>query len=329
MGSLFLFKMEGGLMAQKTIVVALGGNAITQEFEEGNIHQQFANTRRSLYGVAELIKEGYRVAITHGNGPQVGNELIRVELSRHVVPPLPLGVLVGDTEGGMGYMVEQCLMNVLHDKKIPLKKIATLVTQVLVDKNDPSIQNPSKYVGPFYKKEEVQELVEKRGWIMKEDPGRGYRRVVPSPKPLEIINKDAIKLLIENDFVVIAAGGGGIPVFIDERGWYEGIDGVIDKDLASAVLGRDIQAEVLMILTGVEKVALNFRTPEQVDLDHMTIEEAKKYLQEGQFPKGSMGPKIQAAINFLEWGGEKVIITSIEKSADAVHGRTGTVITKN
>jgi carbamate kinase len=321
--------MEGGLMAQKTIVVALGGNAITQEFEEGNIHQQFANTRRSLYGVAELIKEGYRVAITHGNGPQVGNELIRVELSRHVVPPLPLGVLVGDTEGGMGYMVEQCLMNVLHDKKIPLKKIATLVTQVLVDKNDPSIQNPSKYVGPFYKKEEVQELVEKRGWIMKEDPGRGYRRVVPSPKPLEIINKDAIKLLIENDFVVIAAGGGGIPVFIDERGWYEGIDGVIDKDLASAVLGRDIQAEVLMILTGVEKVALNFRTPEQVDLDHMTIEEAKKYLQEGQFPKGSMGPKIQAAINFLEWGGEKVIITSIEKSADAVHGRTGTVITKN
>lgn len=315
-------------MAQKTIVVALGGNAITQEFEEGNIHQQFANTRKSLHGVAELIKEGFRVAITHGNGPQVGNELIRVEMSRHVVPPLPLGVLVGDTEGGMGYMVEQCLMNVMHDKGIPPKKIATLVTQVLVDRNDPSIKNPSKFVGPFYSKEEVQDLIEKRGWIIKEDPGRGYRRVVPSPIPLEIVNKDAIRLLLEHDFVVIAAGGGGIPVYIDDRGWYEGIDGVIDKDLASAVLGRDIQAEVLMILTGVEKVALNFRKPDQIDLDHMSLEEAKKYLQEGQFPKGSMGPKIQAAINFLEWGGEKVIITSIEKSVEAVHGKTGTVITR-
>lgn len=315
-------------MAQKTIVVALGGNAITQEFEEGNIHQQFANTRRSLHGVAELIKEDYRVVITHGNGPQVGNELIRVELSRHVVPALPLGVLVGDTQGGMGYMVEQCLMNVMHDKKIPPKKIATLVTQVLVDRNDPSIQNPSKYVGPFFKEEEVKDLVEKRGWVMKEDPGRGYRRVVPSPKPLEIVNKDAVKLLLDNDFVVIAAGGGGIPVFIDERGWYEGLDGVIDKDLASAVLGRDVRADVLMILTGVEKVALNFRQPNQIDLDHLTVEEAKKYLAEGQFPKGSMGPKIEAAINFLEWGGEKVIITSIEKSVEAVHGKTGTIITK-
>ncbi|GAB4173488.1 MAG: carbamate kinase [Calditrichia bacterium] len=315
-------------MPNKTIVVALGGNAITQEFEEGNIHQQFANTRKSLHGVAELIKEGYNVAITHGNGPQVGNELIRVEMSRSAVPPLPLGILVGDTEGGMGYMVEQCLMNVLHDKNIQKRDIATLVTQVLVDKNDPSIQNPTKYVGPFFKEEEVKELVEDRGWVMKEDPGRGYRRVVPSPTPLEIINKNAIKLLLDNNFVVIAVGGGGIPAYIDENGWYEGLDGVIDKDLASAVLGRDIGAEVLMILTGVEKVAINFRKPDQKDLDHMTIEEAQKYLDEGQFPKGSMGPKIQAAINFLKWGGEKVIITSIEKSADAVHGKTGTVITR-
>ncbi|RPI77335.1 MAG: carbamate kinase [Desulfobacteraceae bacterium] len=315
-------------MKQKTIVVALGGNAITREFEEGNIHQQFANSRKSLQGVAEMIKSGYNVVIRHGNGPQVGNAFIRVEMARSTVSPIPLGVLVGDTEGGMGYMVEQCLMNVLHEKKVAGVKIATLVTQVLVDENDPSILNPTKYVGPFFKKEEVDDLVNIRKWTVKEDPGRGYRRVVPSPKPVRIVNREAIKLLLSQGYVVIAAGGGGIPVYIDHRGWYEGVDGVIDKDLASAVMANDIQAEILIILTAVDKVAIHFKKPNQVDLDRMTVAEAKKYLNEGHFPGGSMGPKIKAGIDFLEAGGEKVVITSIEKSDQALSGNAGTLMVK-
>lgn len=315
-------------MKKKPIVVALGGNAITREFEEGNIPQQFENTRRSLTHVIDLLKEGYNMVITHGNGPQVGNALIRVEESRHLVPPLPLGIIVADLEGGMGYMIEQCLQNKMHDMGIK-RQVATLVTQVLVDKDDPSIQNPSKFVGPFFKKEQVKELEEKRGWIMKEDKGRGYRRVVPSPKPIGIVEKDIIKHLVDMGVVVIAAGGGGIPVYIDHSkhpGWLEGLDGVIDKDLASAVLGNEIGAEKLLIITGVDKVALNFGTPQQIDLDELSIADAKKYLAEGQFPKGSMGPKIEAAINFIEGGGREVIITSIEKTGDAIHGKAGTCI---
>ncbi len=311
---------------QKTIVVALGGNAITQQFEEGNIHQQFANTRQSLIGVVELISQGYHVLITHGNGPQVGNALIRVEEARGQVPPLPLGVIVADTEGGMGYMVEQCLQNKMHDRGIQ-REVLCMVTQVLVHPDDPSIKSPSKFVGPFFKEEQVDALRQQRGWELKEDPGRGWRRVVASPHPVEIVEKNIIRLLVKNNIVVIAAGGGGIPVYIDKKnGWLEGVDAVIDKDLASAVLGRDVGAQELMILTAVEKVALNFGKPDQLFLDRMTVSEAKKYLAEEQFPAGSMGPKIQAAINFLEYGGEKVIITSIEKSVEAAKGLAGTVI---
>ena len=319
-------KKETGMKKARTVVVALGGNAISQQFEEGNIHQQFANTRRSLIGVIELIKRGYRVLITHGNGPQVGNALIRVEESRDLVPPLPLGVIVADTEGGMGYMIEQCLQNKMHDRGIK-RQVATIVTQMLVDPDDPSIKEPTKFIGPFFRKEEVEELRKTRGWVMKEDPPRGWRRVVPSPRPLEIVGKDVIKLLVDNDIIVIAAGGGGIPVYIDPRnGWLEGIDAVIDKDLASAVLARDVAAEELMILTAVEKVALNFGKPDQRFLNKITVDQAKKYMAEGHFPPGSMGPKIQAAINFLESGGERVIITSIEKSGEALDGTAGTVI---
>ncbi|MFZ0388966.1 MAG: carbamate kinase [Calditrichia bacterium] len=311
---------------RKTVVVALGGNAISQQFEEGNINQQFKNTRQSLLGVVELISLGYRVLISHGNGPQVGNALIRVEEARQQVPVLPLGVIVADTEGGMGYMVEQCLQNKMSDRGIK-REIATLVTQVLVDPEDPSIKNPSKYVGPFYQAAQVEELSNRPGWTLKEDPGRGWRRVVPSPQPKEIVAKNIIKMLVENEVIVVAAGGGGIPVYVDPKnGWLEGIDAVIDKDLASAVLARDVGAEELMILTAVDKVALNFKRPDQVDLDQLRVAEAKEYLSAGQFPSGSMGPKIQAAINFLESGGERVVITSIEKSVEAAAGNAGTVI---
>jgi carbamate kinase len=316
------------MMRKKTVVVALGGNAITREFEEGNISQQFENTRRSLRSVVEYIRQGYRVVITHGNGPQVGNALVRVEETRHIVPPLPLGIIVADLEGGMGYMIEQCLQNKLHDRGLP-RPVVTVLTQVLVDKEDPSILNPSKFVGPFFREEQIEKLQQERGWSIKEDPGRGFRRVVPSPIPKEIIEKEIIKLLVNKDIIVIAAGGGGIPVYREGSGWLEGVDGVIDKDLASAVLARDIDAQELLILTGVDQVALNYKKPDQKNLATMTLSEAKRYLSEGQFPKGSMGPKVKAAINFLDSGGEKVIITSIDKALMALTKKSGTIITVN
>lgn len=312
----------------KTVVVALGGNAITREYEEGNITQQFKNTRQSLLSVIYYIRHGYRVVITHGNGPQVGNALVRVEETRHLVPPLPLGIIVADLEGGMGYMIEQCLQNKLNERGLS-RPIVTVLTQVLVDQDDPSILNPSKFVGPFYKKEQVKELETERRWIVKEDSGRGFRRVVPSPIPKEIVEKKIIQLLVDQDIIVIAAGGGGIPVYRESSGWLEGVDGVIDKDLASAVLANDINADELLILTGVDRVALNFKKENHKDLLTLKLNEAKKYLSEGQFPIGSMGPKIQAAINFLEKGGQKVIITSIENAVDALVNNSGTVITVN
>ena len=310
----------------KTVVVALGGNAIQQNDQKGTIYEQFANTRTSMEVVCELLARKNRVIITHGNGPQVGNELIRVESASNMVPELPLGILVADTQGGMGYMIEQCLQNVLHDHHLQ-HQVCCIVTQTLVDKTDPALKNPTKYVGPFYEAEEVAALQEKRGWKMKEDPGRGWRRVVPSPMPLQIIEKNIIRQLVENDVVVIACGGGGIPVYLEDNGWLEGIDAVVDKDLASAVLGRDVDAQEMMILTGVEKVAINFGKPNQQFIDHMTVAQARQYLAEGHFPAGSMGPKIEAAIRFLEGGGERVIITSVEKAVEALNSKTGTVIT--
>ena len=310
---------------KKTVVVALGGNAITREFEEGNIAQQFENTRRSLLSVIELIKRDYNLVLTHGNGPQVGNALIRVEESRHLVPPLPLGIVVADLQGGMGYMIQQCLHNKMKDQNMH-KSVVTLLTQVLVHEDDPSLQNPTKFVGPFFKKEQVAQLEKERGWVMREDKGRGYRRVVSSPKPIGVFEKEIVKQLVEQGVIVIAAGGGGIPVYIDKRGWLEGVDAVIDKDLASAVLAAEIGAQKLVILTGVDRVAIKFGTPQQKDLSRLSLHEAKKYLRDGEFPAGSMGPKIQAAINFIEQGGQEVIITSIEKSVQALEGDEGTKI---
>ncbi len=312
--------------SERTAVVALGGNAISREFEEGNIYQQFANTRRSLVNALEMADEGYRVILTHGNGPQVGNALIRVEEARHLVPPIPLGVLVADTEGGMGYMIEQSLQNMLHRRGIS-RKVVTVLTQVVVDKNDPSIIAPSKFVGPFFQEKDVERIQKERGWVLKKDSVRGWRRVVPSPLPLSIVEKEAIRALLEQDFIVIACGGGGIPVYVDDDGSYEGVDGVIDKDRAAAVLARDVGAAELHILTAVDRVAVHFGAPDQRDLDRVSVSEISQYLEEGEFPPGSMGPKIEAAIQFLEEGGEEVLITSVERAAEARHGLTGTRIT--
>ena len=311
---------------KKTLVIALGGNAITREFEEGYIEQQFANTRRALTGVADLIQQGHRVALTHGNGPQVGNYMIRVEESRHLVPPLPLNIIVADLEGGMGYMIQQTLQNKLKARNVD-RQVVTVVTQVLVDRNDPTIRRPSKFVGPAFPQREVARLEKERGWKMREDVGRGWRRVVASPRPLEVIEKEVIADLIEKNVVVIACGGGGIPVYYNEKGELEGLDGVIDKDLASAVLARAIHADALYILTAVTRVSLNYGKPNQIDLSHMSLREAKLWLEEGHFPPGSMGPKIRAAIAFIEAGGKECIITSTETLIEAIEGKTGTRIT--
>ncbi len=312
-------------MKKKTAVVALGGNAITRPGEEDTISRQFENTQASLSSVVALLKDGYHLAITHGNGPQVGNAVLRVELARDKAPVLPLYICDADTEGGIGFMIEQSLQNVLHQQKIEMD-VVTIITQVVVDKEDPSIKNPTKFIGQFYTKEEAEKFAKERGWTVKKDANRGWRRVVPSPIPLEIVEKETIKKLVHSGTVVIAAGGGGVPVYYNEDGQLHGLDAVIDKDRASAVLARDIEADLLIILTGEEKVALNFGTLLQKYLDQMSLGQAKEYLAQGHFPAGSMGPKIEAAITFLEAGGKEVIITSIEKGYEAIKGKAGTHI---
>ncbi len=314
---------------KKTAVLALGGNAIIKAGQKGIIAEQFANTRDSLGGIVELIRRDYKLAITHGNGPQVGNLLRQQEAGeKEGLAPLPLGILNAATEGTMGYMIEQSLQNRLHQMNID-KDVITIVSQVVVDKNDPSMLNPTKFVGStYYTAEHAEELKNSLGWTLKEDSGKGYRRVVPSPYPQKIIPGHTIKQLIEAGQIVIAVGGGGIPIFIEDDGTYEGVDAVIDKDFASALLALVIEADLFVILTGVEKVAVNYGKPDQKDLDTMTIAEAKQYYDEKQFPAGSMGPKIVAAIDFIERGGNEVLITSIDKIVEAFEGKTGTRITR-
>jgi carbamate kinase len=249
----------------KTAVVALGGNAISKPGVEDTITNQFRHTRESLNGIVELIREGYNIVVTHGNGPQVGNALLRIELARGKAPILPLGVLVADTEGGMGYMIQQSLHNRLKDEGLT-RSVVTIITQIVVAPDDPAIANPTKFIGQFYTKEDAADFAETRGWQMKKDANRGWRRVVPSPMPLRTVESETIKLLVESGAVVIAAGGGGIPIYIDHRNWYEGIDAVIDKDLASAVLAGEIGASLLSILTSVDAVAVNCGTPRHKNL---------------------------------------------------------------
>jgi carbamate kinase len=309
----------------RTAVVALGGNAISPQNEKDTIPNQFANTRKSLQAVINLVKQGYHLAITHGNGPQVGNALLRVELTIDRAPVLPLGICVADTEGGMGYMIEQSLQNALKLANIQ-REVVSIVTQVIVDANDPSIHNPTKFVGSWYTKEEIVELAQRFNWQIREDNGRGWRRVVPSPTPLQIINRAAIKHLVDAGTIVIAAGGGGIPVYVLENGLYEGFDAVIDKDLASAVLARDIGAQELYILTDVDQVKINYGKPNEYALGVIHSSELQKHYNAGQFPPGSMGPKIKAALNFIAAGGEKVVITSLKKAVEGLDGTSGTII---
>jgi len=309
----------------KIAVVALGGNAITRKGVVDTIANQFRHTRESLSAIIPLIRDGYRLAITHGNGPQVGNAIFRVELAREKAPILPLGICVADTEGGMGYMIAQSLQNRLHREGIP-RQVLTIVTQVIVDRHDPSVNNPTKFIGQFYSEAEAEKFTAERDWVVKRDGGRGWRRVVPSPTPLSIVEAESIKSLVHQGHIVIAAGGGGIPVYIENDGTYEGMDAVIDKDRVSAVLAREIGATLLVILTDVERVAVNFGKPDQEFLDIVSVSQARHYLAQGHFPAGSMGPKIEAAVNFITGGGREVLISSIERGAEAIAGRTGTRI---
>ncbi len=309
----------------RTAVVALGGNAISPNNEKDTIANQFKNTRKSLQSVMNLIRQNYHLALTHGNGPQVGNALLRVELTIDKAPFLPLGICVADTEGGMGYMIEQSLQNALIKAQIP-REVVSIITQVIVAADDPSIDNPTKFVGSWYSYNEIKELAARFGWQIKEDGQRGWRRVVPSPIARKIINSRAIKHLVDLGTIVIAAGGGGIPVYIMENGLYEGFDAVIDKDLAAAVLAHDIAAQELYILTDIDSVKINFGKPNEESIDLIHIPELQCLLAEGQFPLGSMGPKISAAIAFIQSGGERVIITSLEKAIESLHGDSGTTI---
>ncbi len=307
-------------------VVALGGNAISPPGEVDSIRNQFKHTRASLGSIVDLLKQDIIPVITHGNGPQVGNAALRTEELAESIPYLPLGINVADTEGGMGYMIEQSLINRLRADGIQ-RQVVTLISQVLVDEHDPSIENPTKYIGTELPEEEAHKKAAQFGWSIK-DLGNGkWRRVVPSPEPIDIINSKVINELIEAGHIVIAVGGGGVPAFRDIDHNLEGLDAVIDKDKASALLGTQIGAELLYIFTNVERVSLNFGKSDEELLGKLTLAEAKQYLADGHFPPGNMGPKIEASISFLEGGGKQVIITSIEGIQKNSSGQNGTIIT--
>ena len=304
------------------ILVALGGNALIKTGQWGTVEEQAATLKESLAGVVELIKRGHRLVITHGNGPQVGHILIRMEEARGKAYELPLDVCVAQSQGETGYLIQQSLQQMLHRNGID-RPVVAMISRVVVDKDDPRMSAPSKPVGPFYTKDQAMDL-KARGFHVVEDAHRGYRRVVPSPMPLRILETDVIQRLFDDGVVVIACGGGGIPVSVTADGSLVGVEAVVDKDLTSSVLAGAIGVDTILDLTAVERVKLHFGSPEERDLDTLTVADAKKYLAAGHFAPGSMGPKIEAAINFLEQGGGKVIITLPEKALDAWDGRAGT-----
>jgi len=318
-----LARVRGSIL--KKMLVALGGNAILRHKEKGTAEEQFENIKRTCRHVVRLLKDGYRIAVTHGNGPQVGDILVRNERCKDILPPMPLDVCGAESQGMIGYMLQLSMRNEMHRAGLEFP-VVTLVTQVVVDKNDIAFKKPSKPIGPFYTALEAERLRREKNWTVVDDGMRGYRRVVPSPQPKAIVESDSIKTLFETGTVVIASGGGGVPVITRDDGSREGVEAVVDKDLTAELFAREIGAEILLMLTDVGKVAINFGRPDQKHLDDITIAEAARYFSEGQFPPGSMGPKIEAAIRFIKGGGEKVIITSLESAREALAGKAGTLI---
>jgi carbamate kinase len=311
---------------KKIAVVAFGGNALLQSDEEGTQEQQLENSDRAAEIMVNFLKQGYELIIVHGNGPQVGNVLLQQESLKKEIHPYTMDYCVAMTQGSMGYMLENSLRYVFEKEKIK-KEVICVVTQVIVDKGDPRFDEPTKPVGPPYSEEEAEELKKEKNWEMVEETGRGWRRVVPSPIPKTIVSENLIKQLVESGAVVIAAGGGGIPVYINKKGYLTGIEAVIDKDRASSLLASHVNAALFVILTEVEQVYLNFGKENQQPLPVLTTSEAQKYYEDGHFPKGNMGPKITSAIDFIKNGGKEVIITKASKLAEALRGETGTRIT--
>ena len=312
-------------MEDRLIVIALGGNALLQRSQKGTFDDQYANVQRTARKIADLTERGYRIVITHGNGPQVGATLLRHEAGKNLVPPFPLDACGAETQGFIGYMIQQALRNELKSRGID-KYVVTVVTRVIVDQHDPAFEHPTKPVGPFYTKEQADELSKKMpGITIKEDAGRGYRRVVPSPDPKVIAERAAIKTLVEAGFVVVSTGGGGIPI-VEEGTQTRGVEAVIDKDLAGQRLATLIGADVFVILTDVDGAYVNYGKPDQELIGEVTTGRLQKYMQEGQFKEGSMAPKVLAAMRFVESGGERAIIAELGKLTEALDGKSGTQV---
>lgn len=312
------------------LVVALGGNAITRTGDEPSVGAQFKRTRETAELLVPIVASGtYRLVVTHGNGPQVGNILLRSDIAEEAgaLPRLPIDSAVADTQGAMGYMIQQCLANALWESGIRIP-VVTIVTQVIVDEDDPAFADPSKPVGRYYPDDAAERARRDHGWVMKRDPqGRGWRRVVPSPAPREIVEQDAISELLDEGVIVIACGGGGIPVIAGSGGSLQGVDAVIDKDLASSLLANNVGADTFAIATEVDNVYVNYGKPEQIALTTVDVDELAAYSQQGHFAPGSMRPKVDAVIGYLERGGQRAIVTSPESLEEALRGRLGTQVT--
>ncbi|BBM84365.1 carbamate kinase [Candidatus Uabimicrobium amorphum] len=310
---------------QKTIIIAIGGNSLIQDNEKQTLKDQWECVVQTCREIVRMYNGQDKLLITHGNGPQVGFILLRSEHCKDILHTIPLDICGADTQGSIGYQIQQCLQNEFQRQGLK-KDITTVITQVVVDKNDPGFSQPTKPIGIFYTEQQAEKLQKEKNWQMMEDANRGYRRVVASPKPLEVVQSQSIRKILDMGNVVVACGGGGIPVTRDANGILHSCEAVIDKDLASALLATKISADILIISTAVEKVAIHFATPQQKNLNLVTVAELKTYVDEGHFAPGSMLPKIQAAIQYLENGGKKVIITKPECLADALQGNNGTHI---
>lgn len=309
----------------RTVVIAIGGNASYPPTIKGLAEEQLALMATAAEHLVTIIRSGYRLVLTHGNGPVVGNILFRMAKTANELPPMPMDICVAHSQGGMGYMLQQTLANALHKHAMDIA-VTSIITRVEVSADDPGFADPTKPVGRFFAKEEADGLAREHGWQFVEDAGRGYRRVVPSPDPIAVLDLPTIKALIDAGTIPIAAGGGGIPVVRDADGNYTGVSAVIDKDLTSALLAADLRAEALVMLTAVDCVALDFGRPTQRPIERMTAAEAQRHFDDGQFPPGSMGPKITAALNYLARGGRKVVITSLDRTREALDGGAGTTI---
>jgi carbamate kinase len=312
-------------LVESLIVIALGGNALLQRGQKGTFEEQYLNVKSTVAKIADLIQRGHKVVMVHGNGPQVGATLLRHEAAKNIVPAFPLDACGAETQGFIGYMIQQALRNELKSRGLG-KFVVTIITRVIVDKHDSAFQHPTKPIGPFYSKEEAEKVKEQRpDIVVKEDAGRGYRRVVASPDPKVIAERNAIRTLVDAGFVVVACGGGGIPI-IEEAGTAQGVEAVIDKDLAGQRLATLIGANIFVVLTDVDGAYINFGTPKQELIKEITTGKLKNYLKEGQFKEGSMAPKIEAAIRFVEGGGDQAVIASLGKLTEALENKTGTHI---